>query len=215
MREIIWFFLNLIFIYFISRLSLNEIFYFLRKLIKNEKLVYYFVALIFFPGTIIHEFSHFFAATILFLPVKDIKIFPQIENHSIKLGTVYYIKKDFLRGFLVGIAPLFGAMLFFWVISHLTLNLFFYYLIFVVSTTMFSSKKDLEDLLYLIPFFLFIYFIVYIFNLKIDSIVNFTLNNRDLLNFFQQINSFLILSIIINFVIFAILKLLNYVSTKH
>lgn len=182
---------------------------------RDEKLVYYLVALLFFPGTIIHEFSHFFAALILFLPVKEIRIFPQIENHSIKLGTVYYIKKDFFRGLLVGIAPLFGAILFFWTISHLTINLFFYYLIFTISTTMFSSKKDLEDLLYLIPFFLFIFLIFYIFNLKIDFIVNFALNNKGLINFLKRVNFFLFLSIIINFVIFAILKLLQYVSAKH
>ncbi len=118
---------------------------------KNQ--FFYLVAWLFLSGTIIQELSHFCIAIILFLPMKEIRIFPQIENQSIKLEMVYYIKKDFLRGLLVRIAPLFGAILFFLTISHLCLNLLLYYLIFNVSTIMFSSKKDLEDLLSFNPIF--------------------------------------------------------------
>jgi hypothetical protein len=172
---------------------------------------------------VLHELSHFFLAMILFLPVLGLEIFPKFEDQSIKLGAVHYIKKDFLRGFIVGIAPFFGAMLFFWLISYLPANIFSYYLIFVVSSTMFSSKKDIEDLLYLIPLILIIAGIFYILNISPSQILDQFTVKRALIEFIDKINHYLFISLLINFFLFVILKFtrlmikkfLDYVSTKN
>lgn len=209
MKELIFLFFGFITIYLISRQVINEFYFLLKKIFKKEKIVFLFLSLIFFPGTIIHELSHFFAAMILFLPVKDIKIFPEIEEKGVKLGSVYYIKKDFFRGFLVGIAPIFGAMASLWTVSHLPQNFIVYYFIFSVTSTMFSSKKDLEDLIYLIPMLLLISALVYLFNIEIDFLLQKVFTDNLLVSFLKRVNYYLVISIFINFFIFVILRLLR------
>jgi hypothetical protein len=145
----------------------------------------------------------------LFLPVVGLDIFPKFEGQSIKLGSVHYIKKDFLRGLIVGIAPFFGAILFFWAVSHLPMNIFSYYLIFVVSSTMFSSKKDLEDLLYLIPLILIIGVVFYIFNISPTLFFNQLTVNKFFIGFINTINHYLFISLISNLLIFGILRIVR------
>lgn len=220
MKEITIFIVFVIILYFLSRQTLNEIFYFLHLFIRNKKIIFLLISIFFFPGTVIHELSHFFLAMILFLPVVGLDIFPKFEGQSIKLGSVHYIKKDFLRGFIVGIAPFFGAMLFFWLISYLPTNIFSYYLIYVVSSTMFSSKKDLEDLMYLIPLILITAGIFYIFNISPTLFLDQLITNKTLIKFINTINQYLFISLMINFFLFGILRLIRifiekkYVSSK-
>ena len=209
MRELIFLLFSFFLIYLISRQLIKEIYFFLRGIFKSEKMTYIILWLIFFPGTVIHELSHFFAAMILFLPVKDIRLFPQLEEHSIKLGSVHYVKKDFFRGFLVGVAPVFGAMISFWIISHLSVNILTYYLIFAIAATMFSSKKDLEDLIYLVPLVLIMGVVIYIFNIKVSFLIEEVFNLNLLTSFLKRVNHYLLISIFIDIFIFAILKLLR------
>lgn len=214
------FFILILILFFLSRQTTNHLFFFLRRFIKNEKTIYGLVSLIYFPGTILHELSHFFAATILFLKVREVKILPEFEKNYIKLGKVVYEKKDFVRGFLVGIAPLFGALFFFYLVyffqlfpaKNFFLNLLFFYLIFTVSSTMFSSKQDLIDLVFIIPFFLFVGIIFYIF--QIDPLI--LIKNSKIINnlvlFFNQVNQYLLLSVVINLLVFFGLKFLLLIT---
>jgi len=206
-------------IFFLSRKNFNHFFYFFRQFFHNEKTIYTLISLIFLPGTIIHEFSHFFAAMILFLPVKEIRIFPQFENNQIKLGHVLYAKKDFLRGILVGIAPFFGALLFFFILGffklfpngNLGLNITLIYLIFAISSVMFSSKQDLVDIGYLIPFILFLSIIGYIFQPFIPSFnLPYFKNIIAGLEFFlTNVNYYLFLSILIHLFLITIFSFVN------
>ena len=150
---------QLILIYFISRKLINELFYCLRIFIKNDKTIYNLISLFFLPGTILHEISHFFAATVLFLRVRSVSILPEWKGNYLKLGSVVYEKKDLLRSILVGIAPLFGGLAFFWFLAafhlfpqtNMGINILLAYLIFSVATNMFSSAKDLQDLIFILP----------------------------------------------------------------
>ncbi len=154
-------------LYFLSRSNIKLIF----KIIKRKKLAAYLLSVLFFPGTVLHELSHFFAAIVLFLRVGDVEIFPSIEGNKIKLGRVYYERKDFVRGLLVGIAPLFTGSAVLFGIFYFNLfpandflqNLIFVYLIFSISSTMFSSKQDLKDLGLVVPLVLFLVALVYIY----------------------------------------------------
>jgi len=114
-------------------------------------------------------------AMILQLKIRDIHIFPEWGHDLIKLGSVVYEKKDVFRSILVGVAPFFvGLMVLWWfyglglyqnssVLQFLGMN----YIVFVISTTMFSSKQDLVDILYLIPIIAVVMGCFYIF--QIDS----------------------------------------------
>jgi len=211
-------------IFFLSRKNFNNFFYLFRRIFKNEKTVYALVSLLFLPGTIIHEFSHFFTAMILFLPVKDIQIFPKFEEGQIKLGHVLYVKKDFLRGILVGIAPFFGALLFFFILGIfklfpnkiLGLNIALIYLIFTVSSVMFSSKQDLVDIVYLIPLLVFLAGIYYVFQPLIN--LSFFDRLKEVINglrfFLEKVNFYLFISIIIHLFLMGIFFFVNKKSNK-
>jgi hypothetical protein len=143
---------QIILIFFLSRLTINELFYFLRVFYKKEKIIYSLVSFLFFPGTVIHEMAHFVTATILNLKVYEIRLFPQWEKNQIKLGSVFFEKKICKRYTGWGGAIFFG-LIFFWFLakfhlfpnSQLGLNILFGYIVFTVSSTMFSSNKYLIE----------------------------------------------------------------------
>lgn len=213
----ILFFLQILLIFFLSRKTTNYLFHFFNRLFKNKKISYLLITLIFFPGTIIHELSHYFCALILFLNVKEIKIFPEFKNNQIKLGHVLYYKKDFVRGLIVGLAPFFGALFFFFFISYFQLfptsnfwqNFLFGYLIFAVSSTMFSSKQDLVDAVYIIPLILIIVSVFYVFDIKVDTIIQNEKLIQFFLNLFSKINIFLFITIVIHLMVIILLNLFN------
>jgi len=68
--------------------------------------------LIFLPGTLIHELSHWLAARLLLVRTGRIVIWPQVKaGRSLWLGTVQVGHTDPLRGSLIGLAPLLGGSL--------------------------------------------------------------------------------------------------------
>lgn len=90
---------------------------------KNRPLSIKIYSLLFLPGVIIHELSHFFTAAVLFIPTGKISIFPQnFDEERVRLGSVQVAKSDFFRSSLVGIAPLFTGSILIWylVSAHLT-----------------------------------------------------------------------------------------------
>ena len=218
---LILFVIELTFLYFISRLSIKELFYSLRIFIRHDKIVFAIVALIFFPGTVIHELSHFVIAIFLLLRVREIHIFPEFEKNYIKLGRVIYEKQDVLRGIIVGIAPIvIGLIIFFWLstlhiflIENLWLKLLMFYLIFVISTTMFSSRQDLIDLGYLLPITIMLIILLYLFQVDFVGL----LTNPKLIavtaDFVYDVNVYLGISIGIHilmlFFLFTVKKLLK------
>ena len=203
------FLLLIIAIYIVSRLILKELFILLRKFFQSDFVVFSLVSLLFLPGTIIHESAHFITALLLILPVKSMTVFPKWDENEIKLGEVLFIKKDFLRAILVGVAPVFFGIgilfsLFYFHIypaNNIGLNIFYAYLIFSISANMFSSKQDLKDLLLIIPVILLIIIIIYVFNIKINmNSLNVIMNN---------INRYIFFVLLIDAFLFGMTKLLN------
>ena len=81
-----------------------------------------FYTIIFLPGTIIHELSHWIVAEILQVRTGTITIFPDLEdqhNGQQRLGSVATITTDPFRGFLIGIAPFFIGLLILIVLGRL------------------------------------------------------------------------------------------------
>jgi len=212
-------FLQTIALFFVSRHSTNQLFQFLRIFIKNEKWVFAIVSFLYLPGTILHEMAHFFAAMALFLKVKDISIFPEFKKDYIKLGSVLYEKRDIVRSFLVGIAPFFAGIFFFYYLSifklfpstYLLQNLLFSYLIFAVSSTMFSSKQDVIDFIFIIPFVIFGAGIIYIFQIDFTFILKNKNVVKNLLQFLKEVNFYLFVSLIINLGLILTLKLIRLI----
>ncbi len=211
------FLIEIILIYFISRVLIRELFYVFSKFIKNTNLVYYLLALIFLPGTLIHELAHFLVALFLLLPVRELTIFPTIEDNEIKLGEVRFVKKDVFRGILVGIAPVFFgtasliAIFYFQLIknNNLIVDLILFYLIFAISSNMFSSKKDLEDLAYLMPILIIIGIILYLAGIPISINVIIGYQTGWFGGILNKAELYLLYVLLINFVGFLIVKFTN------
>lgn len=214
--------IQIVFIYILSRQTIEEIFHLFRIFFHHDSLVYAFVSIFFLPGTIIHELGHFWAATILLLRVYSVQIFPQWKNNQIKLGSVIYEKKDVFRGILVGVAPLFFAFFFFWMLStfklfpndNFWLNIMFGYIIFTVSSTMFSSKQDLVDFVFIIPLAIIIIGAIYIFDLKFEFIFTNQQFIEKTAGFFKQINFYLLFSMIVNIVLILVFKSFRFLLKK-
>ncbi len=216
------FFIQLFLVYFVSRLTIKEFFIGARSFIKSDRTIGILATVIFFPGTVVHEMAHMLAALTLMLKVREIKIFPTIEESEIKLGRVLYERKDPIRGILVGVAPLFAGLFIFFFFAYFKLfpnqnfllNILIGYLVFTISTTMFSSKQDLVDLLYLIPFFIAIMGLIYIFDVKIDLVIQNQKALQKVMDVFAQINFFLFIALVINVLCIFLLKILKSLGKK-
>jgi len=68
------------------------------------------LALLMFPGTVVHEVCHYVAATFLFVKVNKISFLPQKTENGIALGYIQPAKQpDPFRDALIGVAPLIGG----------------------------------------------------------------------------------------------------------
>lgn len=146
---------ELILLFLVSKLLTTQLYLFFYSVTHSQKATVYWIAILFFPGVVVHELAHAFAASFLLVPVGTIEFFPTVLDNRIKLGSVRVGKSDFVRSFFIGVAPvIIGAFIIFgvfWGYFSLSLPLPYYlkiflsiYLLFEVSNTMFSSKKDLE-----------------------------------------------------------------------
>lgn len=216
------FLVQVIALYIFSRAVVKQLYSFFDIFIKSQKLVFIMVSILYFPGTIIHEMSHFFAAIILFLNVKDIRIFPEFENDHIRLGSVSFEKKDFIRGILVGVAPIIFAMLIFFIIAanslyptnSLGLNILFGYLIFTISSTMFSSKKDIVDLIYVIPLAIILIGVIIYLGINVLDLFKSDFITKLTISFFEKVNFYLFFSLIINIVLLGVLKVVVFLFKR-
>jgi len=173
------FFAELLLLFLVSRtltINLSHLFF---RATKSKNITIYLLSILFFPGTIIHELSHYFMAGILFVPVGTIEFIPKLEGDSVKLGSVQVAETDIFRRFLIGAAPfLFGvslllAVLFYAAAAHLFENQWFIigmlYVAFQIGNTMFSSKKDMEGALELFGVVLFFLIVFYFLGVRIPS----------------------------------------------
>lgn len=105
-------------LYFITRRSIQNLFTGLRLIFRHNGTVYTLMAVLFFPGTVVHELAHAVMARALWLKVTHINLFPTRAHNTLKLGSIEYIKRDFLRGVLVGVAPILAGLLILWLIAY-------------------------------------------------------------------------------------------------
>lgn len=168
---------EIILIYILSRLVLQKAYRSLHLMRWSNSLIVRVVSLLYAPGTIIHELSHYIVALLLNMHPREMSFFPVVEGNRVKLGHVIYEKNkgDFIRPLLVGIAPFFGAMGVLWLFIYGSLfpggewwqTALFGYLILAITANMFSSPQDLIDIGYVIPLCIVVGFILYLFPLSI------------------------------------------------
>lgn len=146
------FILEIIILFFLSKRLIKALSITFYRIFKSHSGVVNALAVLFLPGTIVHELAHLLTAGIMLVPVGEISVLPEIGENEIKLGSVQIGKVDPFRLTIVGVAPvligmlsILGILYFAQTAQHLAwwqivLGL---YLIFEISNTMFSSKKDI------------------------------------------------------------------------
>lgn len=214
-------FLALAVFYLCTQILTKQFSKFVSRLGGGQKAIIVFWSLIFLPGTILHEISHFLVAASLGARTGKIEIFPESldldssgHQRSVRLGSVQTSRLNPIQGFFVGLAPLLiGLIVIVFLSSQLQVsfkaddvNRFAIegYLFFVIANSMFPSLTDIKQTLPFVVISLVLFGLAWLlgFQLLINPASNFwaiitTLRNT------------LLISIFFNFVIIALLLLSN------
>lgn len=218
--QLLFLFIFLSFIFFLSHKISSLIYSIFYTVTKSKRVGIAVLALLLLPGTVIHEVSHFLVATVLRVPTGELTVIPAIDKKSneVKIGKLMIVKTDPFRYTLIGLAPMLIGLLFIYLVGAFLIPVKFsifnppaggqfsilvgYYLFFIISNTMFSSRKDLESLIIVAPITFLILSSLYLLGVKIifdeKLIVQLT-------KFFQQLNYYLGISLVINFLVYMIL----------
>lgn len=138
----------------------------------NAQLTMTVFSILFFPGVVLHEFSHFIMAKILFVRTRGFSIIPKMMPQGyLRMGYVEVAESDIVRDALIGAAPLIlgnlvvayiaiyrlhliplwdvlrnGQMDLFWmgitVLPKVPDFALWFYLTFAISSTMLPSQSD-------------------------------------------------------------------------
>lgn len=151
------FFVLLLLLFGSSHLTSQALTALFHKVVRSHTWSVRLLAVLFFPGVVIHELAHAIMARMLFVPVGHMEFVPVIDEEHVKLGSVQIGKTDPIRRMLIGIAPvlagvsILSALLFFFLPNSFVLSgssiiqsLLLFYAVFVIGNTMFSSRRDLE-----------------------------------------------------------------------
>jgi hypothetical protein len=139
---------------------------------RNARFTMAVFSLLFFPGVILHELSHFIAAKLLFVRTRNFSVIPRMMPQGyLRMGYVEVAETDIVRDSLIGAAPLIlgnlvvayiaiyrlhlvplwdvlrnGQMNLFWMGISLLPNVpdfaLWFYLTFAISSTMLPSRSD-------------------------------------------------------------------------
>lgn len=195
------FILELLLLFFLSKKLINSLARLIFRLTKSHQMVVRILAILFLPGTIIHELAHLLFAGVMFVPVGEINVIPEIEGVGVRLGSVQIGKTDLFRRTIAGVAPvLLGMILIFSIFVFVKIGvspwwqiILSLYLLFEIGNTMFSSKKDIENSVLFIILILVMFAVIlaalYFLNPGFLQATWVYLNNLDLefaANFFKQ-----------------------------
>lgn len=184
------------------------------------------LAVLYLPGTIVHELSHILAAGVLFVHTGEIEFIPQIREDGVKLGSAEIGITDPLRRAIIGLAPvLLGASLILGILAYLNylitsnhasvwIYIIIFILIFELANTMFSSKKDLEGTLAVLVAIGLIVIAVYLFGF--GSWFNWVGNLFTFYESFFRTASFqMLIPIGIDLAVFLLVKLLVHRKLRN
>jgi hypothetical protein len=173
------FFIELLLLFLLSRTLTRTLSYFLFRVTKSSKATIYGLALLFFPGTVIHELAHALSAGLMGVHVGAMEFIPKLDGDHVKLGSVQISQTDPIRRFLIGAAPFFVGtalllgLLFLAVQNHwfdnYLLTILIGYTVFEIGNTMFSSRKDMDGALELLGVVVALVIIFYFLGVRLPS----------------------------------------------
>lgn len=171
---------------YLQRLLQREIQAIFLLITRQPEISMALFSLLFLPGVLLHELSHFLMAKLLDVPTGRFSIIPRkLEGGRIQLGYVETVSTDFVRDALIGVAPLITGVIFVAAagVTRLGINTLWgsliqgqlssinpvlismvarpdfwlwFYLVFAISSTMLPSASDRRAWLPLILVLLFL-----------------------------------------------------------
>ena len=107
-----WLLAALIPLLYLQRRLHGELMAVFLLLTRSEKISIVLFSLLFFPGVVIHELSHWVTAVLLGVRTGKIWLLPEQQpDGSLRLGYVEVTRPDFVRDSLIGFAPMvFGGV---------------------------------------------------------------------------------------------------------
>lgn len=205
------FIFELIILFFLSRGLAQSLAFFFFRITKSKNSTIQLLSLLFLPGVIVHELAHLITAGILFVPVGDIEFVPKLQNDgTVKLGSVAIAKTDPLRRAVIGFAPVFaGLTIIFTTFYYSPPLLATYYILFEVSNTMFSSRKDAEGAVELLATIAVLIFLLYLIGVRFDPSVIRQFFPFDLTPFLKKADLFFLVPIVIDILAVGLIRVIN------
>lgn len=206
-----------IILFFLARLLIKNLHLFFFLITKNKNISIQLLSWFLIPGIVIHELSHFLIATLLNVRTGEFNFTPEIlENNRIRAGGLKIAKTGPLRQTLIGLAPILIGLGLIYYLSYLDISNTYlliagYYLIFAVSNTMFSSRKDLETVLFPIILITLTAGALWLGRFQISFSDQFLSFVNSL---FENINFSLKLAVLIDLGVLTILKALLFIKQR-
>jgi hypothetical protein len=72
----------------------------------DKAIAIYLFQILLLPGVVLHEFSHYLTARLTGVRVRKLSLRPKVQGGKIQMGAVAMDRPDFVRGVLIGMAPL-------------------------------------------------------------------------------------------------------------
>ena len=173
------FFTELFLLFLLSKKLTRLLSMYFYSATRSKKATIYYLAILFFPGTFVHELSHYIMALLLNVRVGNMEFFPEVQEHSVKLGSVSIAHTDPFRRLLIGMAPfLFGTAIILGLLYAGSMNDLFGtywfliltgYAVFEIGNTMFSSRKDMEGALELLLVLFVLTLVFYLAGLRLPA----------------------------------------------
>jgi len=219
MEYVIVFNLLILILFFLSKYLTSEIYTFFIRLSKSENFSTYALAFIFFPGVVVHEMSHYLAAKFLFVPTGKVSLFPKREGDYVKLGSVNVARSNFIKEFVIGVAPLLSGTTSILLAVYFMLQdlsgfnlikiLICLYVILVVANTMYASRKDFQAALPFLITIITIISVLVIMGVRLPA-VDFTwMPEIDLSRIFYMGSLYLGVPVLTDLIVILVLRIFN------
>jgi hypothetical protein len=209
---------ELLLLFLTSRKISTTLFSLFFNLTLSSRLATLFLAAIFFVGTAVHELAHFLMAKVLFVRTGKIELVPVLHQDGLKLGSVQIEKTDPIRRLLIGMAPVIAGSALISVGTYYLLPFILqisftgqYFLlaagyifgIFVITNTMFSSKKDMEGAVGLFLLLALCIMVLYVAGkgMWIESGIRYFVSRKDVMNISLTLSKLLLVPLAINLLI--------------
>jgi len=225
---------QIILLFFLSGFVKKKLYTLFFRISKSNTAAMAGITALLYPGTVVHEVAHLVTAFILFVPVKKLTLEPERSaDGMIRAGSVEIAHVDVFRRTLVGIAPIFIGIAVLYFLTQFLYGLplpdafsqaptrgaatvlfsnfefrasdfLILYLLFSISTSMFSSKKDLDAARIVLPIIVGLLILAYLLGMPFTPVAEF-LSTAE--SFVQILVNLLIIPLILHVLIAGLLAL--------